>query len=232
MRILALIPARAGSKRLPNKNKLMLGNKPLVAWSIDCAKGLDFICDILVSTDDPEIATIGKQYGAMVPWLRPAELATDESHVVDTLIHATDWYENNLGKVDGIVLLQPTSPLRKKETIKASIQLYKVGDCSGSVVSLSKVKTHPAWCFQMGNEGSLKPFSNDDGFTKRAQDLETAYGLNGLIYVVNPQELRATKKIIGEKTKGIVIEAGHETLDIDTQDDFDLAAYFVEKTIK
>jgi len=207
----------------------MLGNKPLVVWSIECAKGLESICDILVSTDDPEIITISKQYGAMVPWLRPAELATDESHVVDTLIHATDWYENNLGKVDGILLLQPTSPLRRKETIKAAIQMYKQGACLGSVVSISKVKTHPAWCFQMGNEGSLKPFSKDDGFTKRAQDLETVYGLNGLIYVINPQDLRASKKIIGEKTKGIVVDPGYETLDIDTQDDFDLAEYYLAK---
>jgi CMP-N,N'-diacetyllegionaminic acid synthase len=229
MRILALIPARAGSKRLPNKNKLMLGDKPLVAWSIECAKGLEFICDILVSTDDLEIATIAKQYGAMVPWLRPAELATDESHVVDTLIHATDWYETNLGKVDGILLLQPTSPLRRKETIKAALQLYKQGHCIGSIVSLSKVKTHPAWCFQLGNEGTLRPLSKEDGFTKRVQDLELVYGLNGLIYVMNSQELRATKKIIGKKTKGIVIDPGYETMDIDTQDDFDLAEFYLAK---
>jgi CMP-N-acetylneuraminic acid synthetase len=231
MKILAIIPARAGSKRLPNKNKLLLGGKPLIVWSIDSAKKIDSICAILVSTDDPEIAQISTIHGAMVPWLRPAEYATDESHVVDTLIHATDWYENSFGKVDGILLLQPTSPLRRKETIKAALQSFKEGGCSGSVVSLSKIKTHPDWCFQLKNGGTLKPFSKNDGFTKRAQDLETVYGLNGLIYVMNPQELRVTKKIIGENTKGIVTQGFFEALDIDTQDDFDLAEYYLTKPL-
>ena len=228
MKILAIIPARAGSKRLPNKNKLLLGGKPLIVWSIDSAKNIDCICGILVSTDDPEIAEISKNHGALVPWLRPSEFATDESHVVDTLIHAVDWYEKNKFKIDGVLLLQPTSPFRRKETIKAALQSFREGGYSGSVVSLSKVKTHPDWCFQFEKEGKLKPFSKNDGFTKRAQDLETIYGLNGLIYVINPQELRVTKKVIGENTKGIVVQGFIEALDIDTQDDFDLAKYYLE----
>jgi CMP-N-acetylneuraminic acid synthetase len=231
VKILAIIPARAGSKRLPNKNKLPLGGKPLITWSIDSARGVESICDIMVSTDDPEISEISKMHGALVPWLRPSELATDESHVVDTLIHAVDWYEKNKCKVDGVLLLQPTSPFRKIKTIEQAIEIYNSADFSTSVVSVSKVKTNPAWCFKLANDDVLKPLFDNDGFTKRAQDLETVYGLNGLIYIINPKELRVTKKVVGEKTKGIVVLDTCEALDIDTQDDFDLAELYLKKQL-
>ena len=139
--------------------------------------------------------------------------------------------ELNKGQKLTLIDVGAYSYLEKKETIKAAFQLHNQGDCLGTVVSLSKVKTHPAWCFQLGNESTLRPLSKDDGFTKRAQDLETFYGLNGLIYVMNQQELRATKKIIGKKTKVIVVDPGYETLDIDTQDDFDLAEFYLAKRL-
>jgi CMP-N-acetylneuraminic acid synthetase len=165
----------------------------------------------------------------MVPWLRPAELATDESHVVDTLIHATDWYEANYGKVDGILLLQPTSPFRTKETIRAALHLFRQAGARESVVSLSIVKTHPEWCFYLGNEGEMKPLSAGKGFTKRGQDLEKVYGINGLVYVITPSQLLGTKMIIGDNSKGLVVESGCETLDIDTPYDFDLAQFYLAK---
>lgn len=228
MKILAIIPARAGSKRLPNKNKLLLGGKPLIVWSIDSARGVESICDILVSTDDPEISEISKKHGALVPWLRPLELATDESHVVDTLIHAFDWYEKNKCKVDGVLLLQPTSPFRKIKTIEQAIEIYNSADCSTSVVSVSKVKTNPAWCFKLVNDDILKPLLDNDGFTKRAQDLDTVYALNGLVYLMNPNHLRETRKIICGNTKGVLVPAGPESLDIDTLEDLNLAKYYLK----
>ena len=101
MRILALVTARAGSKRLPGKNIRPLGGKPLIVWSIDIAKNIREICDILVSTDCPDIAAVSQKAGAYVPWLRPAELATDTASSVDVAIHALDWYEAEKGAVDG-----------------------------------------------------------------------------------------------------------------------------------
>ena len=125
MRILALITARSQSKRLPGKNIKFLGGKPLITWSIDIAKNISEVCDILVSTDDPITAKISKDAGASVPWLRPKNLATDTSNSVDVALHALDWFETQKGAVDGILLLQPTSPFRTLEGVRSGINLFK-----------------------------------------------------------------------------------------------------------
>lgn len=109
MRVLALIPARGQSKRVPGKNKRALGGKPLICWSIDCAQEIEAICDVLVSTDDPEIAAIATAAGASVPWMRPSDLATDTATSVDVALHALDWYERENGIVDGLLLLDRKS---------------------------------------------------------------------------------------------------------------------------
>jgi CMP-N-acetylneuraminic acid synthetase len=128
MKILALITARGGSKRLPGKNIKLLGSKPLILWSIDVAKNNLDICDILVSTDNPAIAEISREAGAKVPWLRPSELATDNASSVDVALHALDWYEASKGSVDGILLLQPTSPFRTPETVPRGIELFRINN--------------------------------------------------------------------------------------------------------
>ena len=110
MKILAVITARKNSKRLPNKNKIKLGKLPLFVWSIKAAKNIKEICDILVSTDDKEILKISKKLKVLTPWLRPKNLSTNKSKSVDVVLHALNWYENNFQKVDGVLLLQPTSP--------------------------------------------------------------------------------------------------------------------------
>ena len=148
MRILALIPARGGSKRLPGKNIRILGSKPLIVWSIDVAKNIPEICDILVSTDDAVIASICKDAGALVPWLRPAELATDTSSSVDVAQHALDWYEKQKGTVDGILLLQPTSPFRTKESIHKGIEIFKEHGRK-PVLAVSSTHAHPMWTLKM-----------------------------------------------------------------------------------
>jgi CMP-N,N'-diacetyllegionaminic acid synthase len=143
MRILALIPARGRSKRLPGKNIRVLGDKPLIVWSIDVAKDIPEICDILVSTDDSAIASICTDAGALVPWLRPADLATDTASSVDVVLHALDWYETQKGKVDGILLLQPTSPFRTKETMHKGIELFQ-SKHQCSVLPSSTTRTSPS----------------------------------------------------------------------------------------
>ena len=114
MKILALITARSGSKRIPDKNIKKLCGRPLINWSIDVAKDVEDICDILVSTDSPIIAEIANKAGALVPWLRPEDMAIDSASSVDVSLHALDWYQSEVGKVDGLILLQPTSPFRTK----------------------------------------------------------------------------------------------------------------------
>lgn len=221
MKILALIPARGGSKRLPGKNIRILDGKPLIVWSIDVAKDIPEICDILVSTDNSAIAEVCKEADAYVPWLRPAELATDTASSVDVALHALDWYEAEKGAVDGLLLLQPTSPFRTKITISKGIELFVKHDRQ-PVLGVSLTHAHPMWIFKM--EGDyLVPFMQEHGLRTRSQDLPPAYVVNGTFYLVSPAELRAGRSFVGEKTIPLLIESRQEALDIDTEWDFRMA---------
>lgn len=221
MRILALIPARGGSKRLPRKNIRMLGGKPLIAWSIDVARGIPEICDILVSTDDAEIASVCTEAGALVPWLRPAELATDTASSVDVALHALDWYEAEKGAVDGLLLLQPTSPFRTKETLRNGIALFNNHD-QLSVLGVSPTHDHPMWSLKMAGD-YLTPFMPEHGLDDRSQDLPAAYVVNGGFYLVTPLSLRTRRSFMGEKTLPLVSNSPQESLDIDTNWDWQIA---------
>ncbi len=138
--IIAIIPARGGSKRLPCKNIRDLCGKPLIAWTIEQAKNSKFIDKVVVSTDDEEIAAISREYGVDVPFLRPKELATDESPSIDLIKHALDFFKKKGETYDIIILLEPTSPLRKKNDIDAAINLFlERYYYSDSLVSLGKV---------------------------------------------------------------------------------------------
>jgi CMP-N,N'-diacetyllegionaminic acid synthase len=223
MRILALIAARGGSKRLPGKNIRLLGGKPLIVWSIDVAKILPQICDILVSTDDTAIAEVCIEAGAYVPWLRPAELATDTASTVDVALHALDWYEAEKGPVDGILLLQPTSPFRTKSTIALGIELFSKHRCQ-SVIGVSPTHANPMWMLKMDGD-FLAPFIQKHGLDIRSQDLPPAYEVNGSFYLISPGELRANHSFFGSKTLPLLIESSQETLDIDTEWDFKIAEF-------
>ena len=221
MNILALIPARGGSKRLPGKNLRILGGTPLVVWSISVAKGLPDVCDILVSTDDPTIAAVCAAAGALVPWLRPSELASDTASSVDVALHALDWYESEKGNVDGLLLLQPTSPLRTQDTIRRGIDLFS-NDARNSVLGVSPIHAHPMWALKIEND-CLVQFMQESGIGKRSQDLPPAYAPNGSFYLISPAELRRCKSFMGTKTIPLLIESQRESLDIDTEFDFDVA---------
>ena len=221
MKILALITARGGSKRLPGKNIRILGEKPLIVWSIDVAKDIPEICDILVSTDDTAIASVCTEVGAFVPWLRPAELATDTASSVDVVLHALDWYESENGVVDGLLLLQPTSPFRTKKTMLKGIELFKENGRK-PVLGVSPTHAHPMWTLKMEGE-YVVPFFKEHGLGTRSQDLPTAYVVNGSFYMISPIELRANRSFIGLKTTPLIIESPQEALDIDTEWDWTVA---------
>lgn len=227
MRILALIPARGGSKRLPGKNIKLLGGKPLINWTIDAAQGIPEICEILVSTDAPEIALVAKEAGANVPWLRPEFLSTDQATSVDVALHALAWYEAENGVVDGLLLLQPTSPFRTQATIKRGIELFKSYG-NRPVVGVSPVQDHPMWTFKM-RDGYLVPFLEDNGFGIRSQDLEPAFVANGGFYLISPEEIRKSKSFISLESIPLLVNSSEETLDIDTESEFKFAEYFLAK---
>ncbi|TGM82287.1 acylneuraminate cytidylyltransferase family protein [Leptospira mtsangambouensis] len=228
MRILSLIPARGGSKRLPGKNIKLLGGKPLIAWSIDVAKEIPEICDILVSTDSQEIAESAKNYGGYVPWLRPENLSTDTSSSADMAIHALQWYEDTHGKVDGLLLLQPTSPFRKINTIQFGIDLFK--KTKNAVVGVSKTHTHPSWSFKIEND-ILVPFLDGSGTRKRSQDLEDAYNVNGSFYLTSPSNLISSLSFFEPKVTPLVIDNEFESVDIDTLLDFQFAEFLLSKNM-
>lgn len=221
MKILALIPARGGSKRLPGKNIRLMGGKPLIVWSIEVAKGIPEVCDILVSTDDRDIADIAQAAGALVPWLRPAELSTDTASGTDVALHALDWYEKDKGRVDGLLLLQPTSPFRSLETVLRGIDLFKANEFR-SVIGVSPPGSHPMWCFRIeGN--SMQPFVEGGGLHLRSQDLPPAYVVNGAFYLIKPNDLKRDRTFFNEAMVPLIIDHPVESIDIDNEYDWLIA---------
>jgi CMP-N,N'-diacetyllegionaminic acid synthase len=227
MRILALITARGGSKRLPGKNIRPLAGKPLIVWSIDVVRNIPEICDILVSTDDQAIASVSSSAGALVPWLRPSELASDTAASVDVALHALDWYETGNGPVDGLLLLQPTSPFRARSSVLSGIALFEK-NAKLPVIGVSPSHAHPMWTFRM-DEDYLVPYLEDHGFGKRSQDLPPAYFWNGSFFLIAPQDLRENRSFIGTKSIPLVMESAEETIDIDSESDFLLAESIAAK---
>ena len=222
MRILALIAARGGSKRLPGKNIRLLGGSPLIVWSIEVAREVPGVCDILVSTDDPGIAEIARNAGALVPWLRPAELATDSATSVDVSVHALNWYESHYGKIDGLLLLQPTSPFRSRTTVLRGIELFRMNH-GRAVLGVSPAMSHPMLCLRVEGE-SLSPFI-DGGMQLRSQDLPPAYVVNGAFYLVAPEQLRARRAFYADDALPLLIDDPEESIDIDTEWDWNIAEF-------
>jgi CMP-N,N'-diacetyllegionaminic acid synthase len=233
MRILALVTARAGSKRLPGKNIRPLGGKPLIVWSIDIAKNIPEICDILVSTDCPDIAEVSQKAGAYVPWLRPAELATDTTSSVDVALHALDWYEAEKGAVDGLLLLQPTCPFRREASLCSAVKLFlnqTGGDDRPTVVSVNPSSVPPEWCFRIdATNGALQPVLGWSELGKRSQDLQPAVQLNGSIYIASSATIRAGRPLVGPGSIAFLMSGSEEGIDIDTEDDWRRAEYFLPR---
>lgn len=219
MKILALVPARGGSKRLPGKNIRRLAGRPLMAWTISAVAGLNGIADVLVSTDDPAIAAAGAEAGARVPWMRPKELASDHASSLDVALHALDWYEAEHQPVDGLLLLQPTSPLRRRSTIQQGMELFE--PARRAVVGVSAAPVHPHWCFRIV-DGTLVPFMESARLGTRSQDLDPAYAPNGAFYLIAPAQLRRERTFFPADGQPLLMSA-EESVDIDTEWDFRLA---------
>lgn len=222
-RLLAVIPARGGSKRLPRKNVLPLGGRPLIAWSIEAALCSGVFDDVLVSTDDQEIAAAARAAGAQVPWLRPAELASDTATSAAVLQHALAWYERERGTAEAVVLLQPTSPFRRAASIRDAVAAFRAQDAGGpraAVVSVSPAAQHPAWCFRLGQGAAMEPLLGWDALQRRSQDLEPAYALNGCIYVLPAALVRDGGALLRPGTRAFVMSDPRESLDIDTAEDW------------
>lgn len=220
-RILAVIPARGGSKGLPGKNIRPLGGRPLIAWSIEAGLQSRFVDRVIVSTDSNEIADVARAAGAEVPFLRPPELATDDAKGVDAIIHAIDWYRGKCDPFDLVLVLQPTSPLRTPEDIDRAVELFfKKKACS--VVSVCQTDHHPWWANTLPADGSMKDFLRPELSNTNRQNLPVFYRLNGAIYLTDISFLEQTLTFITAGTFAYSMPA-ERSVDIDSLLDFYLA---------
>jgi CMP-N-acetylneuraminic acid synthetase len=214
MKILILITARAGSKRIAKKNKKLLGKKPLIFWTLKVAKKIKNICDILVSTDDSEIAIYSKKNGALVPWLRPKNLSSDKTSSAKVALHAIKWYENKIGRINGLLLLQPTSPFRNIKRINMAIDLF-IKKKIESILSISKYKGNQKDFFFVVNKKVQ--------FTSLKSVEKNIYSPNGNFYLLSVNKLKRDKKFFSKGSRTINIISKIESLDIDTKQDWLLA---------
>lgn len=226
--MLALIPARGGSKGIPRKNLAPLGGRPLVAWSIDCALRARGVERVLVSTDCPEIAEIARAAGAEVPFLRPAELAGDRVPGMDPLLHALEWCAaREAYRPEWLVYLQPTSPLRAPEDIEAAFELAQKPGVE-AVVSVAPAPSHPFWAKRIDADGRLQDFLADAPEVSRRQELPEAYALNGALYLARCETLRAARSFYGDRTYALVMPR-ERSVDVDTPFDLELAGWLLAR---
>ncbi|MDH5763288.1 MAG: acylneuraminate cytidylyltransferase family protein [Nitrospinota bacterium] len=223
MKILAIIPARGGSKRIPGKNLKLLGDKPLIVWSIEVALASKSFDRVMVSTEDSKIAEVSKNFGAEVPWLRPAHLASDEATSEDVVIDFLNRINTETGAMpDALMLLQPTSPFRTVRSIHRAIDLFEKSG-GDSIVSVSPPATHPYLCKVLDENGEMKPFIPDQPEIHRTQDLPAVYQLDGVIYLASTQNILVEKNFYSKHTRGLIIDDPHESIDIDTPFDWLMA---------
>jgi CMP-N,N'-diacetyllegionaminic acid synthase len=220
--IVGLIPARGGSKIIPHKNIKLLVGKPLIAWTIESAKSCRALSRVIVSTDDVQIADVALQWGAEVPFLRPAELAGDKASSLAVVLHFIHWLKDHGDAVpEYILLLQPTSPFRTTEDIDAAIDLAKTGKAD-AVVSVYETNAHPFLCKRIQDNGWLTDFMSTDLDYLRRQDLPAAYCLNGAIYLNTCQSLMEEHTFLPKATLPYIMSP-ERSLDIDTPWDWHLA---------
>lgn len=228
--ILAVIPARGGSKGVQRKNIRHLLGKPLISYTIEAALKCDVLSEVIVSTDDEEIAAISKRYGAAVPFKRPDYLATDEAKSVDVCLHAISFFEEKGIEFDFLVLLQPTSPLRSEKTISETVKLLLNDPSAVSAVTLTSVgNRHPNYVYKpiVDQSNHFRPLISQQTIGKRRQEFEQYYYRNGAVYVVDVNFLKSEKKIVDLECSAYVMPE-EESINIDSE--FDL--FFAEQVLK
>ncbi|MGV3344210.1 cytidylyltransferase domain-containing protein [Enterobacteriaceae bacterium LUAb1] len=223
-KLLAIIPARAGSKRLPKKNMKTLCSKPLIAWTIEAALNSKYLTHIHVSTDDMETAALAKQYGLTQTKLRPDEISTDTATTMDVVkyVYALE------GDYDVIVILQPTSPLREAKHIDEAVELYLHKNAS-SVISITECEHDLHWSNYLNHELNLNNFIRP---IIEAEKYKKAYRLNGAIYIFNSDKLFDENiNLYDDNSYGYIMNRS-SSVDIDYQDDFEYAEFLMQKKLQ
>ena len=239
MEILAVIPARGGSKSVPRKNIRLLAGKPLIAWILGEAKRSKRVTRTIVSTDDAEIAAVAKAHGAEVPFLRPAELAQDRSTDVEFLLHAVDWLKSEENYEPEIVLrLPPTAPLCRAAHIDTGIQKLLDTPEADAVRPVTEASKHPYKMWKISPDGRwLEPFLSSEitGFAAPhdlpRQLFPKVYVQTGAMDVIRLRTLRDLKSTSGRKLAYFFMEA-HEAINVDHEIDFAMAEFFMHRRLR
>lgn len=213
MKLLAIIPARGGSRGVPKKNIRLLKNKPLISWTIEAALSSKYISRTILSSDDAEIIDVAKDYGCEVPFVRDKNLALAETPSIAVVLDAI----NHCPGYDWVMLLQPTSPFRTNNDIDMAIEKLICSN-SQSCVSVVKINQNPHWMYELREDSSLKKIVHGPDYLRR-QDVPNIYKLNGAIYLSETERLKQTKSFVDDQTLAYEMQTS-SSFDIDTEDDF------------
>lgn len=227
-RFLGLIPARGGSKRLPRKNLLPLAGKPLLAWTVEAARAARQLDRVVLSTDDEELATIGRAYGADVPFMRPAELAGDTAGTAEVVLHALRTLADAGEHYDYVVILQPTSPLRSAQDIDGAIALL-LEKRADAVIGVCETDHPPEWSNHLPADLSMAQFFRPGIRGTRSQDLPQSYRLNGAVYVYDCARLLASGSLAMDDRSYAYLMPRERSVDIDTVIDFEIAQLLLQR---
>lgn len=226
-KILAVIPARGGSKGVPKKNIKLLNGIPLIAYSILEAKKCKFITELCVSTDSEEIAEVAKKYDANVPFLRPAELATDSALSIDTIKHALEFYRKKGSNFDYVVLLQPTTPFRTAKVIDDAIEKLHATGCDSIVSMVDVGANHPARMYNIQNDKLVSIM--DEGISMRPrQELPPVYIRSGDIYAATKDTVEKFNSMMGKDCRPVFVDPKN-AVNIDNMMDFKIAELLMKQ---
>ncbi|MDA7639304.1 acylneuraminate cytidylyltransferase family protein [Akkermansiaceae bacterium] len=222
MRVLAIIPARGGSKGVANKNIRPLHGKSLIQRTFEVARRVERVDKIVLSTDRQEIADHGKALGIEVPFIRPDNLAGDRSPMIGVVLHCVEWLLENEGyEPDVVILLQPTSPLRACDHIEDGLSLLKRNDAVCSVVKVPS-ELSPHYLMKRDNFGHLKYFLEEGRNIHRRQDSPSAFQRDGTVYISRVDSIKKYKDLYGKCCEPLILDKA-ESLSIDTEEDWDRA---------
>jgi len=228
LRVLGLVPARGGSRGIPRKNIRSLGGRPLLAHTAAAALRATTLSEVVLSTEDEEIARIGREAGLRVPFLRPAELAGDDVATLPVVRHALEWLEGNGERFYAVCLLQPTSPFRRASTIDACVRLLGESGAD-SVVSVVPVPSehNPHWVYFRSPEGFLSLATGESAPIPRRQELPPAYCRDGAVYVTRSNVVFAGSLYCAKVAAFVTEEDGEASVNLDHPRDWDRAERLV-----
>tara|TARA_R110001592_G_scaffold57767_4_gene175638 strand:+ start:28239 stop:28931 length:693 start_codon:yes stop_codon:yes gene_type:complete len=223
VKILAIIPARGGSKGVPRKNIKLLAGKPLLEYTSAVTLKSSLLSKVVISTDDDEIISVAKKLGLEIPFKRPKDLATDSSSSLSVILHALEYFESKNIYFDAVCLLQVTSPFRTVEFLDKAIQKF-IKSKSDSLISVQEVphEYNPHWSFELDENENLKIATGETEIISRRQDLPKAYHRDGSIYITKTKILKEQNSLFGDKISHIV-SPKEFYVNIDTMDDWNKA---------